>query len=298
MTAIPTVQIPSQSSNKHRLTRRRFLQWSAAAAGGLAFYSGEIERHEIDVTYNTIRIAGLPEPFIGYRIVQLSDIHLEEFTEAAFLKKVVDRMNGLHADMIALTGDFVSYAPLPMRFALRWSYHCAEILAGLSCKLRYAVLGNHDVMVSPAGVTDALTSHGIPVLTNRYVPIERENHRIWLAGVADPLEQKPDLSLALPQRRDTTREPVILMAHEPDYADRVLGQQVSLILSGHTHGGQIRIPLLPPLHLPDMGKKYLKGLFHFRDGTQLYVSRGIGTVGLPFRFLCPPELTVITLAAG
>jgi hypothetical protein len=135
------------------------------------------------------------------------------------------------------------------------------------------------------------------VLANSLVPLERNGQRIWLAGIKDVLEGKPDLDAALPARK-SEHEPVILLAHEPDFADYAVGRQVDLVLSGHTHGGQILLPLLPPLFLPDMGIKYVHGLFRMRDGMQLYVNRGIGAVTLPFRFRCQPEITVITLAQG
>ena len=157
-------------------------------------------------------------------------------------------------------------------------------------------MGNHDALVSARAVTDALVVHGIPVLSNRSVAIEREGQRFWLAGAADALEQKPDLSSAFPSRANLDREPVILLLHEPDFADVLVNRGVSLVLSGHTHGGQIRIPFMKPFDLPALGRRYLEGHFLLGGGMQLYVNRGIGTVGVPFRFRCPPEITVITLA--
>ena len=296
MIEAPPVQSAPRRSSKGIFSRRRFLTLGASSAAGLAFYSGEIERHEIDVVRRTIALAGLPDAFAGFRIVQISDIHLEEFTEAPFLEETVRRMNSLRPDMVVLTGDFVSNGPFPAHMSIGWAYRCAEILRDLACPLRYAVLGNHDAMVSPAAVTDALVSHSIPVLSNRSVAIERDGRRIWLAGLADALEQKPDLSLALPRRRSADREPLILLLHEPDFADTAVNRQISLVLSGHTHGGQVRIPFIRPFHLPGLGRKYLEGLFSLGGGMQLYVNRGIGTVGVPFRFRCPPELTVVTLA--
>jgi predicted MPP superfamily phosphohydrolase len=158
-------------------------------------------------------------------------------------------------------------------------------------------LGNHDCLVGAQAITGALHTHGIPVLANSFVPLERNGQRIWLAGIKDVLEDQPNLDAALPAGR-SEHEPVILLAHEPDFADFAVGRQVDLVLSGHTHGGQILLPLLPPLMLPDMGIKYVHGLFRMRDGMQLYVNRGIGAVTLPFRFRCQPEITVITLAQG
>lgn len=294
VTAPPAVEV--QRSSTRRMTRRSFLGFSAAAAvGGLAVYSGEGERHEIDVVRRTIHLAGLPDSFAGFRIAQLSDIHFEEFTEPFFLEEAVHRINRIRPDLVALTGDFVSNGPLPTHLSIGWSHHCARILDRLSCPLRYAVLGNHDVLVNAIAITEALVSNHIPVLSNSYVPLERDGSRIWLSGLAEVLFQHPNLSRAVPRRRDAAREPVILMMHEPDYADRVVGHQVALILSGHTHGGQVRIPFVRPLYLPEMGTKYVEGLFHLPGATQLYVNRGIGTVGVPFRFRCPPEITVHTL---
>ena len=277
-------------------TRRNFLRLAAGSAAGLAFYSGEIARHEIEIVTRTITLSRLPDAFAGLRIVQISDFHFEEFTEAFFLETVVRKVNALAPDLVVLTGDFVSRGPLPRHIAAKMSYHCAGLLSQLTCPLRYSILGNHDCMVNSRAVTDALVTHGIPVLANRCVPLERDGQRIWLAGIEDVLEQRPDLAAALPAHRNPDREPVILLAHEPDFADLVVGRQVALVLSGHTHGGQVRIPLLPPIHLPEMGARYVEGFFRLSDHTQLYVNRGIGTVGLPFRLRCPPEITVITLA--
>ena len=157
-------------------------------------------------------------------------------------------------------------------------------------------MGNHDALVGRAEVTDALGVRGIPVLNNAATAVEKDGSRIWLAGVADILVSgNPDLHAALPRNRLAASEPLILMAHEPDYADQVVGSGVDLMLSGHTHGGQVRIPFLPPVNLPPLGEKYVEGLFQLGD-LQLYVTRGIGTVGVPFRFRCPPEITMITLA--
>jgi len=113
------------------------------------------------------------------------------------------------------------------------------------------------------------------------------------------LEGRPDLDRAIPAfMRKRTDEPVLLLCHAPDFADQVLshpaGPSVALMLSGHTHGGQVRLPLLGAMDLPTMGRKYVEGLFQLQN-MQLYVNRGIGTVGLPFRLNCPPEITSITL---
>jgi predicted MPP superfamily phosphohydrolase len=278
-----------------RFTRRKFLIGTGVTAAGLALYSGEIARHELDIVERPIAIANLPSSFHDYRIVQLSDIHLDEYTEPFFLEHIVHKVNALAPDLVLLTGDFITHGSLTFIAGGHALHRCAEILTTLTAPLRYAILGNHDVSFNAAMVTRALTAHGTPVLVNQYLPVERKGDRLWLCGVDDPGTSHPNLDLALPTKPDG---PVILMAHEPDYADDVLahprGPLVDFMLAGHSHGGQIRLPFLGPLILPPMGEKYPEGLYRF-NRMQLYVNRGIGTVGLPFRLNCPPEITLITL---
>ena len=240
-------------------------------------------------------IANLPTPFHGFRIVQLSDIHLDEYTEPFFLEHIVHHVNALAPDLVLLTGDFITHGSLhlhlqpPRRLPLRRNPQHPHR------PQRYAILGNHDVAVSAPLVIAALSTHGIPILVNQHVPIERSGARIWLCGVDDPGTSHPNLDLAIPAKPDG---PVILMAHEPDYADTVVphprGPLVDLMLSGHSHGGQVRLPFFGPLVLPPMGRSTSEATSSF-DQMQLYVNRGIGTVGLPFRLNCPPEITVLTL---
>jgi predicted MPP superfamily phosphohydrolase len=278
------------------LTRRSFLLGSAAgAAGGLALYSGEFARHEISILTRTIALANLPEAFHNYRIAQISDIHFDEYTEPSFVRRVVARVNTLAPDLVLLTGDFISDSPLSANFAYHAIFRCTEILRGITCPLRYAVMGNHDSVLGAPIVREALASAFIPLLVDQHLPIERDGKRLWLAGTDEPIHHFPNLDRAIPERPDG---PVLLMCHGPDYADVVVahprGHLVDLMLSGHTHGGQIRFPIVGALHLPEGGTKYVEGLFHL-DRMQLYVNRGIGTVGVPFRLNCPPEITLLTL---
>jgi uncharacterized protein len=279
------------------LSRRRFLTGAGLSLAGLTVYGTEIARHELITEHREIRIARLPDAFHGFRIAQLSDIHFEEFTEPTFLRYAVHRVNELKPDLVLLTGDYISAGPRPWQFAFEAAVRCAEILRHLQCPLRFAILGNHDVQVSSERVLEALSSNGITPLVDQYLPIERDGQRLWLSGLHDATFTQPDLDRAVPAQLDG---PLILMSHEPDFADTILRHpragRADLILSGHTHGGQIRLPFLPPLALPPMGQKYVEGLFHFPESkTQLYVNRGLGTVGLPVRFDCPPEVTSITL---
>jgi hypothetical protein len=281
------------------ISRRRLLTAGVCGAAGLALYSGEIARHWIEVAHRDIALAGLPQVFDGLRIVQLSDIHMDGFTEPFFLRHAVELINSMQPDQVYLTGDFVSDGISTRAFAVGAAWQCANILNTLECTNRYAVLGNHDLGVGEQDVTAALTANGITVLNNAHLPIERSGGRFWLAGVDDPLCGQPDPDLAIPPSiRHVPHEPVILLSHAPDYADTLLrhpaGEATDLMLSGHTHGGQVRLPLVGALELPELGRKYVEGWFRL-GGMQLYVNRGIGTVGVPFRLNCPPEITLITL---
>jgi predicted MPP superfamily phosphohydrolase len=286
----------AENSKQHGITRRRFLQLSGLGAAGVLAYSCGYERHHLDITQRTVELARLPAALDGLRIAQLSDFHYEQYTEPYFIREVVAQVNRLAPDLVLLNGDYVSEGPRPSKKGAQSSYPCAEILAGIQCPQRWCVLGNHDVSVGSTVVLDALESHGLPVLQNRHVPFERNGARLWIAGVKDAGLSQPDLHLAAPQGLQSAQEPVILMAHEPDYADQVVRHGgVDLMLSGHTHGGQVRLPFVGAMYTPPLGRKYVEGLFHLGNGLQLYVNRGIGTVGIPIRVLCPPELTVITL---
>jgi hypothetical protein len=289
----------AQTSPGKPITRRKFLKQGLAVAAGLAVYAGEIERHYIGVTHHEAAIQGLPPAFEGARIAQLSDIHLDEYTEPFFLEHAVRVVNDLNPDFVFLTGDYVTDGVAPKSFAVGAAWQCANILSHLKCQQRYAVLGNHDVIVGSQDVQTALKDNGIPVLVNTCTALERARGRIWLSGLDDCDQGQPQLHLAIPARiRGIANEPVILLCHEPDFADTVsmspAGQAVSLMLSGHTHGGQVRLPLIGAIALPPLGRKYVEGWFRFGN-MQLYVNRGLGTVALPFRFNCPPEISVITL---
>jgi predicted MPP superfamily phosphohydrolase len=163
-------------------SRRRFLTVGLCSTAGLALYSSEIERHWVEVTERDVYLRGLPASFDGMRIAQISDIHMDEFTEPFFLRQVIDRVNQIKPDAVFITGDFVT-AKLRMnigstKFALGAAWQCANILTELECKAIYASLGNHDVDVGAKEISDALTANGITVLTNAYMPVERGAGRI------------------------------------------------------------------------------------------------------------------------
>lgn len=284
------------AEQQQNMSRRKFLvRASLVLGGGLAFYSAEIARHEISVITRELAISGLPDGFAGFRIVQISDIHFAEYTEASFVRRVVTHINSLAPDLVLLTGDYISMGPLPARFARRALGQCAEVLHGIDCPLRFAAMGNHDAFLGVDEIGRGLSEAGIPLLVNEHVPIERGGDHFWLCGTNDPVTSEPDLNATVPANPDA---PVLVMCHGPDYVDTLMahprGRLVDAMFAGHTHGGQVRIPFLPPVHLPEGGQKYVEGAFRFGK-LQLYVNRGIGAVGVPFRLNCPPEITVFTL---
>jgi hypothetical protein len=215
-----------------------------------------------------------------------------------FIRRAVTEVNELRPHLVVLTGDFVSHPlgkPAGMEGA-RYIEPCAEALQGLRADYgRYAILGNHDHWNHPATVRNHLDLVKFPVLLNNAVTLEKDNARLWLAGVDDVMSGTPDIEKAL--RRVPAGEPVVLLAHEPDFADHVAQHPVDLQLSGHSHGGQVRLPWMGAPILPLLGKKYPMGLYRVGN-MQLYTNRGFGVINPPVRFNCPPEITLITLRAG
>jgi predicted MPP superfamily phosphohydrolase len=285
---------PCDDPMQSKMTRRSFMVGAGALGAGFAGFAGTKGRHQLEITHRTFAIRDLPDSFVGMRMVQISDIHLLEFTEAWFLERVVNEVNALNPEIVLLTGDFVSRSPRIYQYAWKAAGLCAEILSQLKTQERYAILGNHEAAIGPSHVIEPLKRIGIPTLVDSYVALERGYDRVWLCG-SDDATRVPDLGSALPP---SPRAPMILMCHEPDYADTFAKDPrfalVDLMLSGHSHGGQVRLPVAGPLILPALGRKYVEG--HFQVGhTQLYVNRGIGTVGLPLRFDCPAEITHFTL---
>jgi len=239
----------------------------------------------------------LPERLSGFTIALLADFHYDPYFSVHPLHAAIPMVNELGPDLIALAGDFVS---MPMvgdeSKAADEAEPCARVLRQLNAPHGlWAVLGNHDDHTDRERVTRALEAENIRVLANQSEAIERGGARVWLVGVTDVLGGRADLSKAL--SGVPAAESVILMAHEPDFADEAARFPIDLQLSGHSHGGQIRIPLLPPFYLPPLAKKYVWGEYHIGPLT-LYTNAGLGTVDLPVRLNCPPEITLITLRSS
>jgi hypothetical protein len=285
-------------------TRRNFIRLAAVAGvGALAGYTTLIEPNRPRIVRQELALRRWPARLDGFTIALLSDFHYDPYFSEHPLHAAVAIVNGLHPDLIVLVGDYVS-VPLfndtdekDEKAALA-AEPCARLLRKMQAPHGlWAVLGNHDCFTDANVVSKALRSQGVQVLANQSVAIEANRGRFWLSGVNDVMAGRPDLDVTLdPVPGD---EATILLAHEPDYADYVARHPVDLQLSGHSHGGQVRIPLIGPLYLPDMARKYVWGLYRI-GSLSLYTNPGLGTVGLPVRWNCPPEVTLLSLrpAAG
>jgi len=304
MTLFPT-DFPGRTlaSSHGKLTRRQLLALGLplAAAGTLATAVGLgfEEAQGLAVRKIVISIAQLPAAFDGFLIAHLSDFHYHPIYTAKPIIQGIREANKLSPDIVVLTGDFVTIPLLGLRRRISipaQAAPCAELLSHLRPRQgTYAVLGNHDQSSRPAVVTESLQRRGIRVLRNQAVSVERNGSRIWLAGVDDALRGADDLPRAI--SGIPTKDTIILLAHEPDIADEVAEYPVSVQLSGHSHGGQIRLPLLGPPYLPELARKYPWGLRKVGD-LNLYTNCGLGTLGLPMRLNCPPEVTLIRLVRG
>jgi predicted MPP superfamily phosphohydrolase len=203
----------------------------------------------------------------------------------------------MHPDLLVLTGDFVSHS-IGKANGLDGARHaepCADVIAQWKDMPMIAILGNHDHWNNADIVAGALAERNIRVLRNGSTPIERNGSRLWIAGVDDALVGLADMPKTL--KGVPASEATVLLAHEPDYADYAAKFSVDLQLSGHSHGGQVRIPGVGPIVLPEMAAKYHTGLNRVGE-MQVYTNWGLGVITPPVRFLCPAKVTLITLRRG
>jgi hypothetical protein len=280
-------------------TRRRFVRLAAAAAGAaIAADSILFEPNRPRVVRQDIALRRWPARLEGFTLALLSDFHYDPYFSEHPLHAAIGMVNGLRPDLVVLTGDFVTAPGLSrgretFRQAALTAEPCARLLQQMQAAHGlWAVLGNHDCFTNPGVVAGALRTQGIQVLANRSAAIESSGVRFWLGGVDDVLGGGADLDSTL--RQVPEDEATILLVHEPDYADYVARRPVDLQLSGHSHGGQVRIPFLGPLYLPRMARKYVWGLYRI-GGLTLYTNPGLGTLGVPVRWNCPPEITLLRL---
>lgn len=245
------------------------------------------ESQQLTVEYVTIPVSGLPPAFDGFRIVQMSDFHLYPLTQPELVQRAVKISNELEPDLVALTGDYVWHEVEAIHDLL-------PILVDLRAPFGvYSIMGNHEVWTDPDVVRKAFEQQDMPLLINQGVTLRRGEEHIYLAGLDDGWSGHPDLDAALVDA--VSGETVILLYHEPDLADQIaLDGRVALQLAGHSHGGQVQLPNSGPLMRPYLSWKYPQGLYRV-DDLWLYTNRGIGVTNIPWRYNCPPEITLITL---
>lgn len=279
--------MPGQS----RMEARKTSITAAVAAGAtLAAYAALLEPRWLQLRRVGIHIRTMPDSLEGLRIGLLSDLHVTGGRSVAVTRRAAAMLMAERPELIALTGDFAEDEE-GLTAAL-------EALAGLSAPLGiFAVPGNHD-HVAGIRAWHRLVERAPDIrdLTNRYEAIEHRGARLCIGGVDDLYEGEPRLLLPPPEERELT----ILLAHSPDQAEHCRRgyDAVDLVVSGHTHAGQVRLPFLPaPVNSARRRDLYEEGLRR-RPWTQVYTSRGVGTSGLPFRFFARPEVTVLTLTGA
>lgn len=259
---------------------RRSLVAGAVGLGAGAGYARFVERHAVEVVPVGLEL-GLPEPLTA---AVLGDIHFDPLFEVDYLEDVVARTNRLAPDLVLYTGDFLS------RSADRLPDLLAVLRKARAGAGRFAVLGNHDHWVGADPVAAAFAAAGIPVLRNQSVPLS--GRKDWyVTGLESYWSGAPNttsLAATPPHARH------ILLVHEPDSFDLLTDPRIALQVSGHTHGGQVRVPGVGAVCLPSWGKKYQAGLYS-RGDRKLYVNRGIGTVDRHVRLNCRPEITLLKL---
>ncbi len=279
------------------MTRRKFLLTGGSAvvlAAGIDGFFLEPKRPVVERI--NITLDRLPQAFHGFRIAQISDIHYGPYMDQNGVRRAVDITRTFQPDLLALTGDFVSH-PFGKSHGIegaRFAEPCGEALSTFRDVQQVAILGNHDHWNNAKIVDGALKEHGIEVVRNRAIPLERYGSRLWIAGLDDVLAGTADIVKTL--KGIPSGEATILLAHEPDFADKAAHYPVDLQLSGHSHGGQVRLPWWGPIVLPELAHKYPQGLNRVGK-LQVYTNKGLGVITPPVRFNCPPEITFVTLNA-
>ncbi len=252
-----------------------------------SIYAHKIEPNWLEVNQISITLPNLDRAFTGYRIVQLTDLHVGDGIDRAQLAKIVAVVNAQDPDLVVLTGDYVTRNPDLQAELL------TSTLAGFQPRDRtLAVLGNHDTFDGNApSVRSSIWSSGVTLLENEVYTTSRNGATLTIAGVGDVWTQNAKLGRVLAQLPPTGA--AIMLAHEPDFADVTAATgRFGLQLSGHSHGGQVRLPFYNKY--PLYARKYPIGRYQVGNLTQ-YTSRGVGAPGIHARFNCRPEISVFNL---
>lgn len=289
--------------NKHdskkvsRLSFLKFLGYGimdlALLSMGAVVYDMFMERGSFSVETVRLQLERLPKVFSGLRVAQISDIHMGGWMNPTRLQQVAELVKAENPDLLVITGDFL----LGHEFSEAAKQAIVDLIPILSSLAQstpsFAVLGNHDYWTSPQAIREMLSVCGITDLTNTVFALRREQEKLHLCGVDDVWRGNVRLDEVIAKLDEGSA--AILLAHEPDFADiSAATGKFDLQISGHTHGGQVTLPLVGPPVRPYLGRKYPIGLYKIGEMFQ-YTNRGVGMARLPIRFNCPPEITIFVL---
>ncbi len=272
-----------------KISRRKFLKLGLLGSIGtlISSYPVFIERYIFKVNTYQIPVSNLPSNFNGFTIAQLTDLHYGFLMPLFVVERIIHKINTIHKDLIVCTGDYIHEKNGTTEIDTVWS-HLTKLNAQYGV---YSVLGNHDHW----GDTDRslywLEKSGQNI-RHEAIPITRGEERIWIGGAGDFWEDELGIDKAF--HRVPTNECKILLSHNPDSADTISRTRIDLMISGHTHGGQVNIPFVGPPILPVQNKSYSMGFIR-GEKTNVYISRGLGWAILPVRFNCYPEISVLKL---
>lgn len=278
------------------MNRRSFLKKSLGSllaffglSGGTYYYAREVEPSLLDIHEEIISSTKIKPKFNDFKIVQFSDTHIGFHYSLKQLEKLAETINNQEPDLIVFTGDLVD---APNNY--NWNSTLIRILGSLKAKNgKYWIFGNHDHGGYGTNIVkNVMDQSGFTLLQNQHVNITKKQESFVLAGIDDVMLGDPNLEKTL-HKTDPSLF-TLLLAHEPDFADKTINYHVDVQLSGHSHGGQVRLPIIGHLYTPVYAEKYVKGKYQMKDLT-LFVTKGIGTTRLPYRFLCKPEIYVYTL---
>lgn len=294
-----------QNRKRHnRISRRRFVK--GAVLGTLGFCTAcavdayGIEPEWIEVVELDLPLSNLPQPFRGKKLVHISDLHCSNTVSDKYLQRCVQRINRLQADIVVITGDFVTHD-----FRGVYKKKILSILSRLKSTLgTFACLGNHDYGVmatwQPGSdmvrdfLENGLQEIGVQVLRNNSHCLKHQDSEIYLVGLGDMWAQ--DIQPEKAFRNVASDKTTLVLAHNPDTIDLLQDYKANIVMCGHTHGGQVKVPFFGPPLLPIKNRRYVSGMFNVED-KMLYVNRGLGRLGR-IRFNCRPEITVFTLHDG
>ncbi len=276
------------------MNRRQFLKCTigSSCASILAIsYPVFIERYLVQFNIYRIPVPRLPEEFSGIKLLHISDLHYGALVPFSFVEKLFQKVQAIDKDVIVCTGDYIHERNNTKQINTIWPL-LSKLVAPEGV---FSVLGNHDHWGDTERSLYWLEKSGQNA-RSKAIPIERKGQRLWVVGVGDLWEDDIDIDKVL--REVPKDECRIVLAHNPDSADNPYEGEVDLMISGHTHGGQVNVPFFGPPVLPVKNKSYSSGLVSTTKGQSLFISRGIGWAIYPVRFNCFPEIPILELTAA